>query len=140
MEASNGRALGTGYVNPHTLISARLVSRDPALVLDRSLIVHRLNIALALRERLFERPYLPAGVRRQRQPAGAGRGPLRRRAGGAAHHRRHGACSKAEVIVGAREGAASRAAILLRNDCVEPRAGGACRAMSRRRSARCRNG
>jgi 23S rRNA (cytosine1962-C5)-methyltransferase len=57
IEASNGKALGTGYVNPHTLISARLVSRDPALVLDRSLIVHRLNIALSLRERLFERPY-----------------------------------------------------------------------------------
>ena len=57
IEASNGKALGTGYVNPHTLISARLVSRDPALVLDRSLIVHRLNIALSLRMRLFERPY-----------------------------------------------------------------------------------
>ena len=57
IEASNGKPLGTGYVNPHTLISARLVSRDPALVLDRSLIVHRLNIALSLRERLFERPY-----------------------------------------------------------------------------------
>ncbi len=57
IEANNGKALGTGYVNPHTLISARLVSRDPALTLDRSLIVHRLNIALSLRERLFERPY-----------------------------------------------------------------------------------
>ena len=57
IEASNGKPLGTGYVNPHTLISARLVSRDPALVLDRSLIVHRLNIALSLRERLFDRPY-----------------------------------------------------------------------------------
>src|SRR5690606_26313427 len=47
----------TGYVNPHALICARLVSRDPRYVLDRSLITHRLNIALSLRERLFGAPY-----------------------------------------------------------------------------------
>lgn len=57
IEESSGKVLGTGYVNPHTLISARLVSRDPQIVLDQSLLVHRLNIALGLRERLFERPY-----------------------------------------------------------------------------------
>jgi 23S rRNA (cytosine1962-C5)-methyltransferase len=57
IEEANGKPLGTGYVNPHTLISARLVSRDPALVLDQSLITHRLNIALSLRARLFARPY-----------------------------------------------------------------------------------
>jgi 23S rRNA (cytosine1962-C5)-methyltransferase len=33
------------------------VSRDPRHLLDRSLLVHRLNVALALRERLFEGPY-----------------------------------------------------------------------------------
>ncbi len=54
---SDGKALGCGYVNPHSLICARLVSRDAAQVLDRSLLVHRLNIALALRQRLYERPY-----------------------------------------------------------------------------------
>ena len=57
IESSNGKAVGTGYVNPATLISARLVSRDPALRLDQSLLVHRLNIALSLRERLFARPF-----------------------------------------------------------------------------------
>lgn len=57
IEAANGKALGTGYVNPHSLICARLVSRDPAHILDRSLLVHRLNIALALRERLYPKPY-----------------------------------------------------------------------------------
>jgi len=57
IEAANGKALGTGYVNPHTLICARLVSRDPELALNQSLIVHRLNVALSLRTRLFERPY-----------------------------------------------------------------------------------
>ena len=57
IEASNGAVLGTGYVNPHSLICARLVSRDPHYVLDQSLLVHRLNIALSLRERLFDKPY-----------------------------------------------------------------------------------
>lgn len=53
---ANGKPLGIAYVNPHTLICARLVSRDHPL--DKSLLVHRLNIALALRERLFpERCY-----------------------------------------------------------------------------------
>lgn len=57
IEAANGKALGSGYVNPHSLICARLVSRDPAHVLGRSLLVHRLNVALALRERLYAQPY-----------------------------------------------------------------------------------
>jgi 23S rRNA (cytosine1962-C5)-methyltransferase len=55
--AHDDKPLGTGYVNPHSLICARLVSRDPRLVLDRSLLVHRLNIALSLRQRLFSQPY-----------------------------------------------------------------------------------
>lgn len=57
IEAANGKVLGTGYVNPHSLICARLVSRDPAHALGRSLLVHRLNVALALRERLYAQPY-----------------------------------------------------------------------------------
>lgn len=57
IQAHNGKTLGTGYVNPHTLISARLVSRDPAYPLSPSLLVHRLKVALALRERLFEQPF-----------------------------------------------------------------------------------
>lgn len=57
IEDASGKPLGTGYVNPHTLICARLVSRDPELMLDQSLLVHRFNVALGLRERLFERPY-----------------------------------------------------------------------------------
>ena len=57
LEDAAGKPLGTGYVNPHTLICARLVSRDPELGLDQSLLTHRFNVALSLRERLFERPY-----------------------------------------------------------------------------------
>ncbi len=49
--------IGTGYVNPHSLICARLVSRDPAHPFGASLLVHRLNVALALREMLYDKPY-----------------------------------------------------------------------------------
>jgi 23S rRNA (cytosine1962-C5)-methyltransferase len=52
-----GKFVGNGYANPHSLICARLVSRDPKYQLDKSLIVHRVNIALSLRERLFPQPY-----------------------------------------------------------------------------------
>ncbi|MGJ7458475.1 class I SAM-dependent rRNA methyltransferase [Halomonas sp. RA08-2] len=57
VEAANGKALGVAYVNPNSLICARLVSREPTQGLDRSLLVHRLNQALALRQRLFAAPY-----------------------------------------------------------------------------------
>lgn len=53
---SRGHALGSGYVNPSTLIAARLVDRH-AHALDRSLIVHRLKVALSIRERLHEEPF-----------------------------------------------------------------------------------
>lgn len=49
--------LGHAYVNPHALICARIVGRDAEQGLDRALIAHRLNVALALRERLSREPY-----------------------------------------------------------------------------------
>lgn len=49
--------LGFAYVNPRTLIAARIVGRDPAYPLDGSLLVHRLRVALALREKLYREPY-----------------------------------------------------------------------------------
>ena len=57
VEDSHGHVLGNAYVNPHSLISARLVSRDAKYVLDQSLITHRLNIALSLREQCFAQPF-----------------------------------------------------------------------------------
>ena len=57
IRAHNGHAIGTGYVNPNSLIAARILSRDPEHPPGRSLLVHRLNVALALRERLYPRPY-----------------------------------------------------------------------------------
>jgi 23S rRNA (cytosine1962-C5)-methyltransferase len=55
--ASHGRFLGYAYVNPHALICARILGRDPGYVPGKSLIVHRLQVALALRERLYRQPY-----------------------------------------------------------------------------------
>src|SRR6186713_3168022 len=49
--------LGHAYVNPRTLIAARIVGRDAAYPLDPSLLVHRLRIALSLRERLYREPW-----------------------------------------------------------------------------------
>ncbi|RPI16051.1 MAG: class I SAM-dependent rRNA methyltransferase [Lysobacterales bacterium] len=51
------RFLGYAYVNPHALICARILGRDARYPPGRSLIVHRLQVALALRERLYPEPY-----------------------------------------------------------------------------------
>jgi 23S rRNA (cytosine1962-C5)-methyltransferase len=55
--ASHDRFLGFAYVNPHALICARILGRDPGFAPGKSLIVHRLQVALALRERLYSQPY-----------------------------------------------------------------------------------
>jgi 23S rRNA (cytosine1962-C5)-methyltransferase len=54
---SAGKSLGNGYVNPRSLISGRLLSRNPDYVLGKSLLVHRLKVALGLRQRLFAKPF-----------------------------------------------------------------------------------
>ena len=54
---SGGKPLGSGYVNPNSLICGRLLSRERAQVLSKSLLVHRLNVALSLRQRLFAKPF-----------------------------------------------------------------------------------
>ncbi|MGB5831196.1 MAG: class I SAM-dependent rRNA methyltransferase [Thiohalocapsa sp.] len=55
--AQQGRWLGHGYANPHSLICARLVSRHRARPLSASLLVQRIRAALVLRERLYEHPF-----------------------------------------------------------------------------------
>jgi 23S rRNA (cytosine1962-C5)-methyltransferase len=57
VRSSQGRFLGYAYVNPRTLISARLLGRDPDHPPGKSLLLHRLNVALALRRRFFAAPY-----------------------------------------------------------------------------------
>lgn len=54
---AEGRAIGSGYVNPRSLICARLLSRDARHPWSAGLLVHRLKVALALRKRLFPTPF-----------------------------------------------------------------------------------
>jgi 23S rRNA (cytosine1962-C5)-methyltransferase len=49
--------LGRGYINPNSLICIRLLTRDKKIAVNKSLIVHRLNVALSLRERFYEKPF-----------------------------------------------------------------------------------
>jgi 23S rRNA (cytosine1962-C5)-methyltransferase len=49
--------LGYAYVNPHALICARILGRDARYPPGKLLLVHRLQVALALRERLYPRPF-----------------------------------------------------------------------------------
>jgi 23S rRNA (cytosine1962-C5)-methyltransferase len=57
LQDSGGAALGVATFSPHPLISARLLSRDPATVVDTAFVADRLRRALAIRERLFDRPF-----------------------------------------------------------------------------------
>ncbi|HEX7241677.1 MAG TPA: class I SAM-dependent rRNA methyltransferase [Longimicrobiaceae bacterium] len=57
LQDSRGAPLGAAYVNPRSLIAARLVSRDPSRPLDGALLRERIARALALRERLFPAPF-----------------------------------------------------------------------------------
>ncbi len=57
IESAQGRFLGLAYLNPNTLISARLFSFNPNEQLDTGLIKQRLAKALALRELAFDKPF-----------------------------------------------------------------------------------
>ncbi len=57
IETSNGQWIGNGYVNPHSLIAVRIVSRDRENPLSESLIADRLKLAAAHRDRIYDRPY-----------------------------------------------------------------------------------
>jgi 23S rRNA (cytosine1962-C5)-methyltransferase len=57
VQAASGKPLGTAYVNPHSLICARLFSRHAAARLDAALLERRLHSALQLRTHLFGAPF-----------------------------------------------------------------------------------
>lgn len=52
-----GKTMGKGYINPHSLITARLLSYDVDTIFDTDFFSKRLQEALALRERLYTKPY-----------------------------------------------------------------------------------
>ena len=57
LEDHQGKPLGMGYINPNTLICARLLSRDYRQAADIGMITQRLRSALELRQALFPQPY-----------------------------------------------------------------------------------
>ena len=54
---ADGRRLALAQFNPHSLIAARLLTRNTDATIDAGFLERRLARALRLRERLFERPY-----------------------------------------------------------------------------------
>jgi 23S rRNA (cytosine1962-C5)-methyltransferase len=54
---ADGRPLALAQFNPHSLIAARVVTRNKDAVVDAKFVERRIARALRLRERLYERPY-----------------------------------------------------------------------------------
>jgi 23S rRNA (cytosine1962-C5)-methyltransferase len=55
--APSGKMLGVAQFNPHSLIAARLLTRNKDAEIDRSFVARRLARALQLRDRLFDTPH-----------------------------------------------------------------------------------
>ncbi len=54
---AGGEVLGTAHFNSHTLIAARVLTAQGDTAIDAAFIAERLKAALALREKLFARPF-----------------------------------------------------------------------------------
>jgi 23S rRNA (cytosine1962-C5)-methyltransferase len=54
---ANGKNLGIGTFNPHTLVAARIFSRDIGTRIDTGFLATRIERALSLRRRLYDEPY-----------------------------------------------------------------------------------
>jgi 23S rRNA (cytosine1962-C5)-methyltransferase len=57
VETAQGKPLGIATINPNTLICGRLMSRSTDTFLNKSTLVHRIKIALSLRELTYSAPY-----------------------------------------------------------------------------------
>lgn len=57
VEASNGKALGTAYVNPNSLICARILTRNAKHQLNAQLLKTRIQQAQSLREQHYATPF-----------------------------------------------------------------------------------
>ena len=64
VEGDDGWRFGTFMFNPHSLIAARLLDRDPDAVIDASFIAARIAAAAALRARVINGAVPPACSRR----------------------------------------------------------------------------
>ncbi len=57
LTSAGGDRLGAAFFNPHTLIAGRLLTGDAAVPIDTAFYAGRFQAALALRERLFDKPF-----------------------------------------------------------------------------------
>ena len=57
LRRADERPFGVAMFNPHTLIAARLLDRDAGREIGKRFFARRLERALKLRERLYDRPY-----------------------------------------------------------------------------------
>ena len=57
VQTSTGKPIGSGYINPHSLICARLLTRHTPAVFDTLFFSRRIETALKLRAALYETPY-----------------------------------------------------------------------------------
>jgi 23S rRNA (cytosine1962-C5)-methyltransferase len=57
VKTDEGKVMGTAYINPQSLICARLLSRKSNLKCGVNFFKERLTTALVLREKLFAKPY-----------------------------------------------------------------------------------
>ena len=57
LENAQGRPVASAYINPNSLICARVFSRRPDQVFDQALITQRLQRALAWRMRCYDKPF-----------------------------------------------------------------------------------
>lgn len=55
--APTGKIMGVAHFNPHSLIAARILTRNKDAIVDRAFVARRVQRALQLRERLFDAPY-----------------------------------------------------------------------------------
>jgi 23S rRNA (cytosine1962-C5)-methyltransferase len=57
LTTAGGERMGVAFFNPHTLISARVLTADTDTVIDRAFYAGKIQAALRLRERLYAEPY-----------------------------------------------------------------------------------
>ncbi len=57
VEANDSSLLGVGYINPNSLITVRMLTRDANEVIDEIYFLKRITTALTLRTQLFDKPF-----------------------------------------------------------------------------------
>lgn len=57
IEAHDNTMIGSAYVNPHSLIAGRVISRDPNERMDIDFFIRRITDAFNLRQLMFDKPY-----------------------------------------------------------------------------------